>query len=105
MRINWTSNSHISFGSCYEYLSVIVNQKKIGVGFNDIYPIKSMLKILCVNFILGAIFYAIQQMLEKILSVNPIIIAITLGFIWLLSYFCIIKSKILILWQELNSDK
>ncbi len=84
---------------------LLLTCKHIGVCFTDIYPIRTMLSILFINIILGGIFFVLQQLLQKVLQINTIVLAIVLGIIWLVIYFCLIYKKIILIWNELNKGK
>ena len=82
-----------------------LSKKEIGVKFIDIYPIKTVVGILGLNALMGCSVWAIYNQLLKRLSINPTLLAIMIGVVWLGLYLAIIWKKIASAWSYLNNGE
>lgn len=84
---------------------LVLTKREIGVKFIDIYPVKTLIKILFVNVMLAVAIYFVQQVIFGFYSNYQNVTTILLGCVWLLAYMLIAKKQILKLWKELNESR
>ncbi len=84
---------------------LVLTKRLINVRFNDIYPIKPMSKIMLLNVVLSAVFFAVQQTAFRLVDYNRNVISIIIGAVWVATYALLVFKPVKALWKELNDSK
>lgn len=84
-------------------LQLYLTSKSIGIMVKKIFPWVHFLQIVVINFALGIVFFFLKKWLSIDLVVGDVVESLALGVLWSSIYFLFMKSRIIELWNTLNT--
>lgn len=88
-----------------QLLQLHMSCRVTGVAFSEIFPWKSLGKIILINIAFSLAFWWIKSLLPLEQAVGNVAEAVLLGGLWSLAYLAIEKNRILRLWHCLNQKE
>lgn len=76
-------------------LQLITTGKILNVPFKQIFPWSELGKISVINLLLGVSFFLLNQFFASIFLINPVIVAIIIGCLWLMLYIFIMRNYLM----------
>lgn len=76
-------------------LQLITTGKILNVPFKQIFPWTELGKISVINLLLGVSFFLLNQFFASVFIINPVILAIIIGCLWLMLYIYIMRNYLM----------